>query len=144
VEVFGELKMPLLKSLERKCKSTLIWIELTKIQQSDHNLVKGFLLNLVKGGYAIAIAGHITFLPKNLCRSRKVFHNQWRFFSILNMNSKINNIVVKNIDDGKIDFFHRKNASEKKKFRHKVETFVKFLPPLGGGGGGGGVEPLQN
>jgi hypothetical protein len=54
VEVFGELKMFLPKPL-RKCKSKLIWIELTKIWQSDHNLVKGFFLNLVKGGYAIAM-----------------------------------------------------------------------------------------
>jgi len=40
VEVFGELKMLLPKPLERKCKSKLIWTELTKIWQSDHNLVK--------------------------------------------------------------------------------------------------------
>jgi len=38
VEVFGELKMLLPKPLERKCKSKLIWIELTKIWQNDHNL----------------------------------------------------------------------------------------------------------
>ncbi|CAM6007677.1 unnamed protein product [Sphagnum balticum] len=67
--------------------------------------VFGFLLNSIKGGYAIAIVGHIAFLPKSLRRSRKVFHSQWRIFSILNMNPKIGNIVVKDIDDGKIDFF---------------------------------------
>jgi ribosomal protein S1 len=105
VEVFGELKMLLPKPLERKCKSKLIWTEQTKILQRDHNLVKGFLLNSIKGGYAIVIADHIAFLPKSLCRSKKVFHSQWRFFSILNMNPKIGNIVVKDIDDGKIDFF---------------------------------------
>jgi ribosomal protein L14E/L6E/L27E len=114
VEVFGELKMLLPKPLERKCKSKLIWTELTKIWQSDHNLVKGFLLNSVKGGYAIAIAGHIAFLPKSLRRSRKVFHSQWRIFSILNMNPKIGNIVVKDIDDGKIDFFSPAKAHRKK------------------------------
>jgi hypothetical protein len=110
VEVFGELKMLLLKPLERKCKSKLIWIERTKIWQSDHSLVEGFPLNLVKGGYAIAIVGHITFLPKSFCRSRKVFHNQWRIFSILNMNSKISNIMVKNIDDDKIYIFSSTKA----------------------------------
>nr|AND51111.1 ribosomal protein S1 [Sphagnum papillosum] len=114
VEVFGELKMLLPKPLERKCKSKLIWTELTKIWQSDHNLVKGFLLNSVKGGYAIAIAGHIAFLPKSLRKSRKVFHSQWRIFSILNMNPKIGNIVVKDIDDGKIDFFSPAKAHQKK------------------------------
>jgi hypothetical protein len=41
VQVIGELKMILPKMLERKCKSKLIWIELTKIWQSDHNVVKG-------------------------------------------------------------------------------------------------------
>ncbi len=41
VQVIGELKMILPKPLEKKCKSKLIWIELTKIWQSDHNLVKG-------------------------------------------------------------------------------------------------------
>jgi len=86
VEMFGELKMLLPKLLERKCKSKLIWTELTKIWQNDHNLVKGFLLNSVKRGYAIAIAGHITFFPKGLRKSGKIFHSQWRIFSILNMN----------------------------------------------------------
>nr|YP_009745561.1 ribosomal protein S1 [Andreaea wangiana]QIH30007.1 ribosomal protein S1 [Andreaea wangiana] len=104
VEVFGEPKMLLPKPLERKCKSNLVWTELTKIWQSDQNLVKGFILNSVKGGYAVAIAGHIAFLPKSLRRSRKVFHSQWRIFSILNMNSKIGNIVVKEIGDGKVDY----------------------------------------
>jgi hypothetical protein len=72
VEVFSELKMFLQKLLERKCKSKLIWTELTKIWQSDHNLVKR--------GYAIAIADHIAFLPKGLCRNRKIFHSQLRIF----------------------------------------------------------------
>ncbi len=41
VQVIGELKMILPKPSERKCKSKLIWIELTKIWQNDHNLAKG-------------------------------------------------------------------------------------------------------
>nr|YP_009170583.1 ribosomal protein S1 [Chionoloma tenuirostre]ALF06897.1 ribosomal protein S1 [Chionoloma tenuirostre] len=102
VEVFGEPKMLLPKPLERKCKSKLVWTELTKIWRSDRNFIKGFILNSVKGGYAVAIAGHIAFLPKSLRRNRKVFHSQWRIFSILNMNSKIGNIVVKEIGDGKL------------------------------------------
>jgi ribosomal protein S1 len=113
VEVFGELKMFLLKLLKRKCKSKLIWTKLTKIWQSDHNLVKGYFLNSVKGGYAIAIASKIAFLPNNLHKSRKVFHTQWRNFSILNMNLKIDNIVVKDIDDGKIYFSSPTKAHEK-------------------------------
>nr|YP_009047295.1 ribosomal protein S1 [Ptychomnion cygnisetum]AGN74047.1 ribosomal protein S1 [Ptychomnion cygnisetum]AHI16049.1 ribosomal protein S1 [Ptychomnion cygnisetum] len=104
VEVFGEPKMLLSKPLERRCKSKLVWTELTRIWRSDRNLIKGFILNSVKGGYAVAIAGHIAFLPKSLRRNRKVFHSQWRIFSILNMNSKIGNIVVKEIGDGKLDY----------------------------------------
>ncbi len=55
VEVFDKLKMLFLKPLERKCKNKQIWTELTKIWQSDHNLVKGFLLNSAERDYAIAI-----------------------------------------------------------------------------------------
>jgi hypothetical protein len=53
--VFDKLKMLFLKPLERKCKNKQIWTELTKIWQSDHNLVKGFLLNSAERDYAIAI-----------------------------------------------------------------------------------------
>nr|YP_010881172.1 ribosomal protein S1 [Pellia epiphylla]WIA66715.1 ribosomal protein S1 [Pellia epiphylla var. borealis]QDE10573.1 ribosomal protein S1 [Pellia epiphylla]WIA66674.1 ribosomal protein S1 [Pellia epiphylla]WIA66756.1 ribosomal protein S1 [Pellia epiphylla var. borealis]WIA66797.1 ribosomal protein S1 [Pellia epiphylla] len=96
VEVFGEPKMLLPKPLEIKCKRKLVWIEPTKIWRSDQqNLVKGFILNSVKGGYAVAIAGYIASLPKSLLRSRKVFYSQWRIFSILNMKPEISNIVVK-------------------------------------------------
>jgi len=129
VEVFGEPKMLLPKPLERKCRSKLVWTELTKIWRSDRNLIKGFILNSVKGGYAVAIAGHIAFLPKSLRRNRKVFHSQWRIFSILNMNSKIGNIVVKEIGDGKIDYFspprshqeRTKHLGAKLKHRRDVE-----------------------
>nr|WHW96935.1 ribosomal protein S1 [Aneura pinguis] len=104
VEVFGEPKMLLPKPLEIKCKGKPVWIEPTKIWQSDQNLVKGFILNSVKGGYAVAIAGYIASPPKSLLRSRKVFYSQWRIFSILNMKPEISNIVVKEIGDGKIDY----------------------------------------
>nr|QIA59940.1 ribosomal protein S1 [Fossombronia cristula] len=105
VEVFGEPKMLLPEPLEMKCKRKLVRIEPTKIWQSDQNLVKGFISNSVKGGYAVAIAGYIAFLPKSLLRSGKVFHSQWRIFSILNMKPEISNIAVKEIGDGKMDYF---------------------------------------
>jgi len=128
VEVFGEPKMLLPKPLERKWKSKLVWTELTKIWRSDRNLIKGFILNSVKGGYAVAIAGHIAFLPKSLRRNRKVFHSQWRIFSILNMNSKIGNIVVKEIGDGKLDYSSPAKARQKQvkrlgaKWKHLQNT----------------------
>uniref|UniRef100_UPI0030FE75CE ribosomal protein S1 n=1 Tax=Cyathodium cavernarum TaxID=351593 RepID=UPI0030FE75CE len=113
VEVFGEPKMLLPKPLEIKCKRKLVWIELTKIWRSEQNLVKGFILNSVKGGYAVAIAGYIAFLPKSLLKSRKVFYSQWRIFSILSMKAKISNIVVKEIGDGKIDYFSPTKSHQK-------------------------------
>nr|QIA60232.1 ribosomal protein S1 [Treubia lacunosa] len=113
VEVFGEPKMLLPKPLEIKCKRKLVWIELTKIWRSDKNFVKGFILNSVKGGYAVAIAGYIAFLPKSLLRSRTVFYSQWRIFSILNMKPKISNIVVKEIGDSKIDYFSPTKSHQK-------------------------------
>nr|YP_010963500.1 ribosomal protein S1 [Rhodobryum laxelimbatum]UXX50344.1 ribosomal protein S1 [Rhodobryum laxelimbatum] len=128
VEVFGEPKMLLPEPLERKWKSKLVWTELTKIWRSDRNLIKGFILNSVKGGYAVAIAGHIAFLPKSLRRNRKVFHSQWRIFSILNMNSKIGNIVVKEIGDGKLDYSSPAKARQKQvkrlgaKWKHLQNT----------------------
>jgi len=73
VKVFGELKMLLPKPLEKKCKNKQIWTEITKIWQSDHNLVKGFLLNSVERGYAIATISHIAFLPKSLGKNRLLF-----------------------------------------------------------------------
>jgi len=133
VEVFGEPKMLLPKPLERKCKNKLVWTELTKIWRSDRNLIKGFILNSVKGGYAVAIAGHIAFLPKSLRRNRKVFHSQWRIFSILNMNSKIGNIVVKEIGDGKLSLpvkprqkqVKRLDAKRKHLQNTKKNTFLR-------------------
>jgi hypothetical protein len=59
------------------------------------NRIKGFILNSVNGGYAVALAGYIAFLPKSLCLTKKNFLGQWRQFFIIGMNPKIANIVVK-------------------------------------------------
>lgn len=75
-----------------------VWAELTKLWHSKKkNRVSGFILNSVNGGFAVAIAGYIAFLPKSLCLNRRSFIGQWRQFSILSMNPKIANIVVKEI-----------------------------------------------
>ncbi|GJP41374.1 hypothetical protein CLOM_g1046, partial [Closterium sp. NIES-68] len=82
-------------------------------------------LNSVNGGYAVAIAGHIAFLPKSLRVERKVYHSQWRTFSILSMNPKIGNIVVKELwprherirdklQSSKASFWHRQGASHRR------------------------------
>nr|QIA60150.1 ribosomal protein S1 [Haplomitrium mnioides]QIA60192.1 ribosomal protein S1 [Haplomitrium mnioides] len=113
VEVFGEPKMLLPEPLGIKCKRKQVRIELTKIWRSDQNLVRGFIPNSVKGGYAVAIAGYIAPLPRSLLRSRKVFYSQWRIFPILNMKPEIGNIAVKEIGDSKIDSFPPTKSHQK-------------------------------
>jgi len=104
----GELICSAPKSLEQISKRKIIWTEMTKLcRTSEQNRMKsrsrldgslpGFILNSVNGGYAVAIAGYIAFLPKSLCITKKVFIGQWRQFAIISMNPKIANIVVKEI-----------------------------------------------
>ena len=86
------------KSLEMISKRKFVWTELTKFWRSGaKNRIRGFILNSVNGGFAVAIAGYIAFLPKSLCINKKVFFGQWREFAIIGMNPKIANIVVKEI-----------------------------------------------
>lgn len=75
------------------------------------NLIPGFIVNSVNGGYAVAIGGYIAFLPKSLrCVQRVSTHSMPRlrhttrqgghrqfmsFFSIVKMNPQIKNIVVR-------------------------------------------------
>nr|ULQ69394.1 ribosomal protein S1 [Gahnia tristis] len=48
--------------LPRRFRKNRAWIELQKIWRTNKK-AKGFILNKVKGGYSVAIAGFITFLP---------------------------------------------------------------------------------
>lgn len=104
----GELICSAPKSLEKISKRKIVWTEMSKLcLSSGQNRMKsrsrldgslsGFILNLVNGGYAVALAGYIAFLPKSLCMTKKVFIGQWRQFAIISMNPKIANIVVKEI-----------------------------------------------
>jgi ribosomal protein S1 len=97
VELLEEPRIVLPKSLQQICRRKLVWTALTKVWRGSPNRIGGFVLNSVNGGYAVAIAGHIAFLPKSLRIESKVFPSQWRLFSILNMNAKIRNIVVKEL-----------------------------------------------
>jgi hypothetical protein len=109
----GELICSAPKSMEKICKRKLVWTELTKfwhtgaknrtkarLRVDASHSVPGFILNSVNGGYAVAIAGYIAFLPKSLCLNKKVFIGQWREFAIIGMNPKIANIVVKESRSG--------------------------------------------
>jgi len=67
------------------------WMELNKIWRTNRR-VKGFIIYKVKGGYSVAIAGFITFLPGSLLRTKRIANDQ---FIIENINPKRMNIVVK-------------------------------------------------
>nr|QKO27463.1 ribosomal protein S1 [Evodianthus funifer]QKO27464.1 ribosomal protein S1 [Dianthoveus cremnophilus] len=65
------------------------WMELKKILRTKKK-VKGFIIDKVKGGYSVAIAGFITFLP--FCPLKKRIANDR--FTIESINQKRTNIVV--------------------------------------------------
>jgi ribosomal protein S1 len=96
-EWFGEPKVVLPRLLQKRRTRKSIWLELTKIWQSTRNRVKGLILNRVNGGYAVAVGGYIAFLPRSLTISKRACRSQRRTFSILKMNPKIHNIVVKEL-----------------------------------------------
>jgi len=96
-DVYGEFNLVLPKRLHQIRKRVLIWNELATIWKSSQNRIKGYILNGINGGFSVAIAGRIAFLPKSLKLKSKINRNNWRTFSILNMNSKLQNIVVKEV-----------------------------------------------
>ncbi|XP_075097527.1 F-box protein PP2-B3-like isoform X2 [Nicotiana tabacum] len=75
--------------LPRRFRQNRAWMELNKIWRTNTK-VKGFIIEKVKGGYSVAIAGFITFLPFR--RRRKRISNDR--FTIENINPKKTNIVV--------------------------------------------------
>ena len=96
VELLGEPKLVLPTTLYKSRQRLLVWAKLSKMWRTGHRL-RGFILNSVKGGYAVAIAGYIAFLPRSLIQDTHIFRNQWRRFAILNMKPRIRNIVVKDL-----------------------------------------------
>lgn len=65
--------------LSKPLNKKIVWIELTKIWR-DRDKVKGLIFNSMKGGYAVAIAGFVAFLPRSLFRKsesgRKFFKSR--------------------------------------------------------------------
>ena len=76
--------------LPRRLRQNRAWMELNKIWRTNTK-VKGFIIEKVKGGYSVAIAGFITFLPFRP-RTRKRISNDR--FTIESINPKRTNIVV--------------------------------------------------
>lgn len=76
--------------LPRRFRKKRAWIEINKIARTKKK-VKGFLLNRVKRGYLVAIAGFITYLPYRRPRKKKIVKLR---FTIKSINQKTKKIVV--------------------------------------------------
>ncbi|KZV46430.1 hypothetical protein F511_17871 [Dorcoceras hygrometricum] len=82
--VEGEVKL----LLPRKFRKYRAWMELKKLYQKNGR-VKGFVAEKVRGGYSVAIAGYLAFLPN---RPHVFSHKSGDRFYIESINP--NNIVV--------------------------------------------------
>lgn len=79
--------------LPRRFRQNQAWMKLNKIWRTNTK-VKGFIIDKVKGGYSVAIAGFITFLPfcsHNKRKKRRISNDR---FTIESINPKRTNIMV--------------------------------------------------
>nr|ULQ69492.1 ribosomal protein S1 [Guzmania conifera] len=76
--------------LPRGFRQNRAWIELKKIWRTKKK-VKGFIINKVKGGYSVAIAGFITFLPFSPLIKKRIANDR---FTIESINPKRRNIAI--------------------------------------------------
>lgn len=76
--------------LPRRFRQNRAWMELKKIWRTKKK-VKGFIIDKVKGGYSVAIAGFITFLPLGPLITQRIANDR---FAIDSINPKRTNIVV--------------------------------------------------
>lgn len=77
--------------LPRRFRQNRAWMELNKILRTKKK-VKGFIIEKVKGGYSVAIAGFITFLPFRPLITQRIANDR---FTIESMEPKNRtNIVV--------------------------------------------------
>ncbi|CAI9768937.1 unnamed protein product [Fraxinus pennsylvanica] len=76
--------------LPRRFRKNQAWTELTKIWRRNSK-VRGFIAEKVRGGYSVAIAGYIAFLPTRPMINRRVPSDQ---FIIESINPKTMKIVV--------------------------------------------------
>ncbi len=76
--------------LPRRFRQNRAWMELNKIWRTNTK-VKGFIIEKVKGGYSVAIASFITFLPFRPLIRRRISNDR---FTIESINPKRTNIVV--------------------------------------------------
>lgn len=76
--------------LPRRFRQKRAWMELNKIWRTNTK-VKGFFFKKVKGGYKVAIAGFLTFLPFRFTKMKGISNDR---FTIESINPKRTNIVV--------------------------------------------------
>lgn len=76
--------------LPRRFRKNRAWMELNKIWKTNQK-VKGFIIEKAKGGYSVAIAGFITFLPFRTLIRKRIANDR---FNIESIKEKRMNIVV--------------------------------------------------
>lgn len=79
--------------LPRKFIFLRAWMELKKIWRTNKK-VKGLILEKVKGGYSVAIAGFITFLPFRSLNQKGPYSLPNDRFTIDSLHSKVNIVVL--------------------------------------------------
>ena len=68
--------------LPQRFRQNRAWIELKKIWRTKKK-VKGFIIKKIKGGYSVAIAGFITFLPfKKALHKKRIANDRFTIDSI--------------------------------------------------------------
>ncbi|KDP34200.1 hypothetical protein JCGZ_07771 [Jatropha curcas] len=76
--------------LPRRFRQNQAWMELNKIWRTNRK-VKGFIIEKVRGGYLVAIAGYIAFLRFRPYMRERISNDR---FTIESINSKAKKIVV--------------------------------------------------
>ncbi|KAK8950661.1 hypothetical protein KSP39_PZI004058 [Platanthera zijinensis] len=100
--------------LPRRFRKNQAWVELKKIWQMNKKF-KGFLIDKVKGGYSVAIAGFITFIPFYPLITQRIANVR---FTIESINPKRTNIVV---------FQLRQIKQEKEKANFEASNLKAYL-----------------
>ncbi|EFJ37484.1 hypothetical protein SELMODRAFT_438011 [Selaginella moellendorffii] len=78
-----------MKPLDRQLKKKQLWLECKKAWQMKTQ-VDGSILNVVRGGFAVSIAGFVAFMPRSMRKTANV-HSK---FYILNVRADNNELIV--------------------------------------------------
>ena len=79
--------------LPQRFRQNRAWIELKKIWRTKKE-VKGFQINKIEGGYSVAIAGFITFLPFKAKKIKRIANARFAIDSFI---PKRRDIVIRQI-----------------------------------------------